>query len=121
MGNKTIFINKECEEILKKLRGDNYKFNFSSFVQEALLEDKVEVIKIERIEEKIKDQKIKLNDSQENLAYWEGIKKSQLTKANKIMKEEAKIQANYDQYNNPKYIAKRLKEMKAAKRKNGTR
>ena len=119
MGNKTIFINEECEEILKKTKNDNPDFVFSSFIQEALLGDKIENIKIERIDEKIKEQKIRLNDAQENLNYWEGIKKSQLMKVKDIMKDKAKIQANYDKYNNPKYIAKVKERMLKAKEMNG--
>ena len=36
-----------------------------------------------------------------------------------LIKEKEEKQANKDKYTNPKHLAKRLKEMKTAKRKNG--
>ena len=93
MANKMIYLSEECSEILKKKIKDNPDFNFSNFVQIILMQDNTNKISENRIKEKIKDLKIRLNDSQENITYWEGVlreHKSEEKITIKDLKEHAK-------------------------------
>ncbi len=60
MGNKTIFITEQCEEVLKKLKSDA-EFNFSAHIQDYLLSYQEEGLNKEKLLEKSKEWKIKKN------------------------------------------------------------
>jgi len=102
MGNKTIFITEECEEILRKMKIENFDFNFSNFVQLSIMQESEDKISMERIEEKIRDFKIRIHDGEENLEYWEGIKrthKQEHKDSLKELQEKAKMKEKLDKAN----------------------